>query len=101
MPERAITPVIYAAVTDALREMLMSLQFQEPQMVFGSPERAQNVFSNLDNLKKNYEESLKGLLDAKKNGPYTGLTKAIVVPEYTLPGGRSRWFRYLFTGSNV
>jgi len=101
LPERAITPVIYAAVTDALREMLMSLQFQEPQMVFGSPERAQNVFSNLDNLKKNYEESLKGLLDAKKNGPYTGLTKAIVVPEYTLPGGRSRWFRYLFTGSNV
>ena len=27
---------------------------------------------------------------------FTGLTRAVVVPEYTLPGGRSRWFRYLF-----
>ena len=24
-------------------------------------------------------------------------TNMIVVPEYTLPGGRARWFRYLFT----
>lgn len=100
MPERAYTPVIYAAVIDAIREMLMSIQFQEPQLVFGSPERAQSVFSNLDSLKKNYEESLKAMLDVKKNGPYAGLTKMIVVPEYTLPGGRSRWFRYLFGGSS-
>lgn len=101
MPERAYTPVIYGAVVDALREMMMSLQFQEPQLVFGSAERAQSVFGNLDTLKKNYEESLKSMLDTKKNGPYTGLTKMIVVPEYTLPGGRSRWFRYMFTGSNI
>lgn len=101
MPDRAVTPVIYGAVIDAIREMMMSLQFQEPQLVFGSPERAQNVFGNLDNLKKNYEESLKSMLEAKKNGPYAGLTKMIVVPEYTLPGGRSRWFRYMFTGSNI
>ena len=100
MPDRAYTPVIYGAVIDALREILMSLQFQEPQMVFGSTEKAQSVFSNLESLKKNYEESLKGMLDAKKNDSYSGLTKLIVVPEYTLPGGRSRWFRYMFTGSN-
>lgn len=101
IPDRAVTPVLYAATIDALREMMMSLQFQEPQLVFGSTERAQNVFSNLDTLKKNYEESLKAMLDAKKNGPYAGLTKMIVTPEYTLPGGRSRWFRYMFTGSNI
>lgn len=101
MPDRAITPTIYAATVDALRELMMSLQFQEPQIVFGGPEKSQNVFGNFDTLKKNYEESLKSMLDAKKNGPYTGLTKMIVVPEYTLPGGRSRWFRYLFSGSNI
>ena len=101
LPDRAVSPVIYGAVIDALREMLMSLQFQEPQLVFGSPERAQNVYSNLEGLKKNYEETLKGMLDAKKNGPYAGLTKMVVTPEYTLPGGRSRWFRYMFTGSNI
>lgn len=101
MPDRVITPVLYGAAVDALRELMMSIQFQEPQIVFGASERAQSVFSNFDTLKKNYEESLKSMLDAKKNGPYTGLTKMIVVPEYTLPGGRSRWFRYMFSGSNI
>jgi hypothetical protein len=48
-------------------------------------------------LKKNYEESFKGFLDAKKLGPYPK-SVAVVTPEYTLPGGRSRWFRYIFSG---
>lgn len=101
IPGRFIPAVIYSAVIDALREMMLSIQFQEPQLVFGSIEKAQNVFGNFDTLKKNYEESLKGMLEAKKMGPYAGLTRMIVVPEYTLPGGRSRYFRYLFTGSNL
>jgi hypothetical protein len=101
MPSRFIPIVIYSAVVDALREMMLSVQFQEPQLIFGSTERAQSVFGNFDTLKKNYEETLKGMLDAKKVGPYTGLTRMVVVLEYTLPGGRSRYFRYLFTGSNV
>lgn len=101
MPSRFIPIVIYSAVVDALREMMLSIQFQEPQLIFGSIERSQSVFGNFDTLKKNYEETLKGMLDAKKVGPYTGLTRMVVVPEYTLPGGRSRYFRYLFTGSNV
>jgi len=101
LPERFIPCILYAATIDALRELMLSLQFQEPQIIFGGSEKSQNVFSSFDTLKKNYEESLKTMLEAKKLGPYTGLTRMVVVPEYTLPGGRSRYFRYLFTGSNV
>ena len=54
---------------------------------------ARQVIVNEEDLNKMYEQ--------KKFGPYVGLTRMVVVPEYTLPGGRSRWFRYMFTGSNT
>ena len=86
-----------AASSDAIRSMLLSLMFQETQLVYGGADAAKNAFSQLESLKKNYEETWTKGLEQKKNGPYTGLTKMVVVPEYTLPGGRSRWFRNLFS----
>jgi len=88
----------YSAAVNALRRWMMDLMFQEPVKIFGGPERAKDVFSQMDTLKKNYEEWLKLLLEQKKYGPYVGLTRTITTPMYTLPGGRSRWFRYLFSG---
>lgn len=96
VPDRFIPHIMYGATKDAIRHMLMCLQFQEPQEVFGGPDKAQTAFQQLETLKQNYEKDFRDLLEQKKKGPYTGLTKGIVVPEYTLPGGRSRWFRYLF-----
>ena len=96
LPDRFIPSVIYKAATDAIRKIMLCLQFQEPQQVFGGSEGAQQAFSNFETLKKNYEEEWKLLFEQKKYGPYVGLTRTIVTPEFTLPGGRSRWFRYLF-----
>jgi len=96
IPDKFLPAVLYKAATDALRQLLLCLQFQEAQQVFGGPEGAQKAFSNVESLKKNFEEEWKLLFEQKKYGPYTGLTRAVVTPEYTLPGGRSRWFRYLF-----
>ncbi len=98
LPTRYGPAVIYKAATDALRRLMLCLQFQESQQVFGGPEGAQKAFANMETLKKNYEEEWKLLYEQKKFGPYVGLTRAVVVPEFTLPGGRSRWFRYLFKG---
>lgn len=98
-PDMYIPIVLYGAAKDAIREMLMCLQFQQPQQVFGGTEAAQKAFSNLETLKKNYEEEVTRLLEQKKFGPYPR-TKAIVTPEFTLPGGRSRWFRYMFGGGS-
>jgi hypothetical protein len=99
VPMRYVAGVLYGASRDALRELMMSLMFQEPQQIFGGGERSANMFSNFESLKKNYEEDFNKLLEAKKYGPYVGLTKTVVSPEYTLPGGRSRYFRYLFSSS--
>lgn len=101
LPDRFIPHVLYGATKDAIRQLLMCLQFQEPKEVFGGPEAAQTAFQQLETLKQNYEKDFRDLLEQKKFGPYKGLTKAIVVPEYTLPGGRSRWFRYLFKSGSA
>jgi hypothetical protein len=99
IPDVYVPLLLYGAAKDAMRELLMCLNFQQPQQVFGGPEAARSAFSNIETLKKNYEDEFKTLTEKKKYGKYPR-TKAIVVPEYTLPGGRSRWFRYMF-GSGV
>jgi hypothetical protein len=99
VPEIYVPIILYGAAKDAIRELLMCLQFQQPQQVFGGSEAAKSAFSNLETLKKNYEEEFKTMIDMKKYGKYPR-SKAVVTPEYTLPGGRSRWFRYMF-GSGV
>ena len=97
---RFIPHVLYGASINAIRSLVMDLQFQEPQEVFGGPERAERAVSNFQALKQNYEEMFNGLLEQKKKGPYAGLQRIVSTPEFTLPGGRSRWFRMAF-GSGV
>lgn len=98
--DRFIPHILYGATKDAIRQLLLCLQFQEPKEVFGGPDAAEKAFQQMETLKKNYEEDFRALLEQKKFGPYKGLTKTVVTPEYTLPGGRSRWFRYLFKGGS-
>jgi hypothetical protein len=93
---RFVPAVLIRAATDAIREMMFALSFQEPQQVFGGPEGADRTFQRLDSLKKNWEEEWKMLFENKRLGPYPRMG-LIAVPEFTLPGSRSRWFRYLFS----
>ena len=97
VPSIHVPAILYGAAKDALRQMMMCLQFQEPQQVFGGAERAQQVFGNIETLKQNYEKDWDKLTEVKKYGRYPKMN-VMIVPEYTLPGGRSRWFRYLFKG---
>jgi len=95
VPAIHVPAILYGAAKDALRQMMMCLQFQEAQQVFGGPEAAQNAFGNIETLKQNYEKDWDKLTEVKKYGRYPRMS-VMLVPEYTLPGGRSRWFRYLF-----
>jgi hypothetical protein len=79
---------------------MLRLLTMEAKLVFGGPEAAREMFQNLETIKKNFEGDVKEMLDKKKLGSYVGLTKMVSVPAYTLPGGRSRWFRYLFSGGS-
>ncbi len=95
VPDRYIPAILYGASKDALRQLMMCVQFQQPAQVFGGPEQAQNAFKAFDTLKQNYEKDFDKLVEQKKLGPYPS-THTIITPSYTLPGGRSRWFRMLF-----
>ena len=99
LPTRYTPAVLYGAAKDALRQLMMCLQFQQPAQIFGGPEEAKQAFSNFETLKQNYNSDWEKLLEQKKFGPYPS-THMVVTPEYTLPGGRSRWFRYLFKGGS-
>lgn len=100
LADRYIPIILYGAAVDAIRHLMLCLQFQEPQLVFGGREAAQKVFANLESLKKNYEETWNKALEQKKNTSYKGLTRMMVTPEFALPGGRSRWFRSLFSNGS-
>lgn len=97
VPDRYVPIILYGATIDALRQIMLCINFQEPQQVFGGPEAAQQAFSNFETLKQNYQKQWEKLVEQKKYGPWPK-TLMVVTPEYTLPGGRSRWFRYLFKG---
>jgi len=88
-----------AAAVFIMQRWMTDILFQEPAKIFGGLDRANEIFAHMNELKKNYEDRLDKMLEQKKNFPYLGLTKTITVPEFTLPGGRSRWFRYLFKGA--
>lgn len=86
--DRWIIAAEYAAAINVYRRWMSDVQFQEPIKIFGSLQRAQEVFGNFDTIKRNYEDQLNKMLEMKKYGPYSGLTKTVTVPEFTLPGGR-------------
>jgi len=98
IPDAWIIVGLYGAAVDVYRRWMGDILFQEPAIIFGGMDRADKIFGHMESLKKNFEEDFYKLIEQKKFGPYTGLTMTVTMPEYTLPGGRSRWFRYLFKG---
>ena len=85
--------LLYASIS-ALRRMLLGLSFQEIAIIFGNADQIGNARDIIKGLYDSYSETWKeqsaGL---KKKLPNMG---AIVIPEYTLPGGRARWYRYMY-----
>jgi hypothetical protein len=96
IPDKYAPPVFYGAAVDAIRTFMMKLMMPETRAFFENSGRADSAFDQMETLKKNYEETWKTLCEQKKFGPYRGLTRSIAQPMYTLPGGRARFFRYLF-----
>jgi len=88
--------VLLVAAIHALRRIIMGLTMQEKSIIFGeSREAADAAYSKFQTLYQDYSTLwLELSKDIKKTLPTIGVN---VTPEYTLPGGRSRWFRYLYT----
>jgi hypothetical protein len=91
--------LIFAAIT-ALRRLIFGLNWQEKYVIFSRPDAldaTNQVIQNLKDLLTGYVELWNELSKgAKKKLPSIA---QFVMPEYTLPGGRSRFFRYLYKSS--
>jgi len=90
--------ILIVAAMFAMRRLIMGLNFQERSIIFGEdPDRARAAQQNFKDLYQEYSDVWKEVsAGIKKTLPTTGM---VVVPEYTLPGGRARWYRYLYTTS--
>jgi hypothetical protein len=98
LPDTAVGIVLQGAAALAIKQLLMCLNFQEPATIFGGKEGAQQAHGNLMALKENYEKSFMELKKQFKRARWPNIA-GVVQPEFTLPGGRSRWFRFLFSSS--
>lgn len=86
--------LLYAAM-QALRRVIFGFTWQERAIIFGEkPEDAQRFIDNCKSLLTEYTAMWGEIRkDIKKALPAISIN---VTPEYTLPGGRSRWFRYMY-----
>jgi hypothetical protein len=99
MPGEWNAPVLlYAAVT-ALKRLIFGLNFQEKMVIFGEPDQARQAIASFQQLYQDYSTIWQETAKNAKTRKLYGMSQ-ISVPEYTLPGGRSRWFRYMYKGSS-
>jgi len=99
VPPSYVGTLMQGGLAHAIQKLLFCIQFQQPGTIFGDKDRLKDAISNFmaqkENAEKQFREDKKTL---KTKGPYPKIG-LIVTPEYTLPGGRSRWFRYLFSSN--
>jgi hypothetical protein len=86
--------ILYAAIM-AYKRLIFGLNWQEKKIIYGKPEDAQAAISAYQDLYKSYMETW---TEFGKNVKTLKLPEIAlsIQPEYTLPGGRSRWFRYMY-----
>lgn len=97
VPDNYVGVLLMGATKNAMKQLIQQLSFQEPRTIFGDPELAKEAIENFKALKENNEKEFKDeKINIKKRLPKSAM---VVGSQLTLPGGRSRWFRMLFTSS--
>lgn len=93
--------IMIGAAMYAFRDLMMSLAFQETRIIFDDASSGQGWIQIKDLFKTlydTYKDDWDKLLEAKK--VRLPQISSIITPSYTMPGGRSRMFRYLYKGGN-
>ncbi len=88
--------LVYASM-QALRRLLLGLTTQEISIIFGDKDAAAAARQTFQTLYEEYAAIWNNMSkDIKKVLPNIS---QISIPEYTLPGGKARWYRYMFVGT--
>jgi hypothetical protein len=85
--------LLYASI-QALRRVLLGLTTQEISIIFGDGEKLAAAREIIKAMYESYWATWQLVSSGiKKQLPMIG---QIIMPEYTLPGGRARWYRYMY-----
>ena len=95
-----IPPSVYQAASDALRTFISAVWWPQNRALFESDKLADKVIDSAQAMQKEYADKSEKLCEQKKLFPYRGLTAIVITPMFALPGGRARFFRYLFGGGS-
>jgi hypothetical protein len=95
IPDSYVGVMLLGASKNAMKALIFCLMFQEPSQVFGGAEGAKAAIETLKSLKENNEKEFAADKKQIKKAVYPKIAM-VSTPEYTMPGSRSRWFRYLF-----
>ena len=73
--------------------MLVNLTQRQKRLLLDDPDKS--ILADLRETSKMYQEDFKDLLKKLPIATYPGV-RGVVVPEFNMPGGRSRFFRYIW-----
>jgi hypothetical protein len=90
--------LIAGATYYLLRSLLTRLTNRETRMLIQDPD--DKFIDDLRQTAKMYKEDFDALMKAIPTSRYP-YTTAVVTPEYVMPGGRSRMFRYMWQGGGI
>lgn len=85
--------IVFGACYYLIRSLLVSLTGRQRRLLLEDPDA--KVIEDLRNTANMYKEEFEKLLEKLPIASYPGI-RGIVVPEFNMPGGRSRFFRYIW-----
>lgn len=85
--------IIYGAAYYLLRSLLVQLTQRQRRLLLEDPDAS--MFGNIKEAAMMYKEDFEKLVEKLPISRYPGI-RGIVVPEFNMPGGRSRFFRYIW-----
>ena len=98
MPMEWDAPVLLFAAMTALRRLIFGLNWREKFVIFTRPDDPGATNQVIEHFKSLLQEYSTLWLEVKKDVKTRKLPgmAQYVTPNYTLPGGRSRFFRYMY-----
>jgi hypothetical protein len=85
--------LVYGAAYYILRSLLTSLTNRQRRLLIEDPDA--RVTDDLRQSATMYKEEFEKMLEKLPIATYPGI-RSVVVPEFNMPGGRSRFFRYIW-----
>lgn len=85
--------IVFGACYYLIRALLVSLTGRQRRLLLEDPDA--KIIEDLRNTANMYKEEFEKLLEKLPIARYPGV-RGIVVPEFNMPGGRSRFFRYIW-----